>query len=1109
MSTLRLVSDIWPGPAGSFPDKLTAVGSTLFFTANDGISGYELWKSDGTSSGTTRVADIYPGIPSSNARNLTATSNTLYFVAGDGRNGRELWKTDGTSAGTNLVSDIRLNSDGSYPYNLIIVGDSLFFRALDDSSGFELWTSDGTSDGTKRLADINPGSPDSNPQLFASAGNNLYFTASDGNTGYELWRHSLTDNFTTLVADIYPGGRSSYPRALTGVGSSLFFTANDGSTGYELWKSDGTTSDVTRVADIYPGKISSYPKNFIGIGSTLFFTADTRGNGRELWKTDGTSSGTILVSDIFPGSNGSEPSNLTVVGNTLFFTAYDDSRGLELWKTNGTSAGTVLVADIRLGSDGSYPSNLTIVGDALYFTANSYTANDGSRGFELWKSESISGDTLRVADINLSSTSSTPQNLTVVGNTLFFTMSDGSSGRELWAWDLSSIPPTPVNDGKASFSISGTPVVGQTLAAAKTADDPDGNGTFSHIWQSSANGSTWTAIGTGSSLTIAKAQEGQQINLLTTYTDGQGFNESLTATPVAIPFVNDGKASFSISGTPAVGQTLSAAQTADDPDGNGTFSHAWQALTNGTTWKTIATGGALTVSRAQKGQQIRLLTSYIDDQGFSESVTAPAVSIPFINDGKASFSISGTPAVGQRLTATITANDPDGDGNSTFSNTWQASVNGINWSTVSTGAALTVAKAQEGQQIRLLTSYIDDQGFSESVTAPAVSIPFINDGSAVFSISGNTTVGQRLTATITASDPDGTGNSTFFNTWQVSAQGITWSTIATGPALTVAKAQQGQQIRLLTSYVDDQGFSESMVTTPVAIPLSLLPTLAIAAADADQPEGNLGITPFSFTVSRSGDSSSASSVQWAVGNTGINTADARDFAGNRLPSGTVRFQPGMTSQSITVNVRADLEQELDESFTVSLSEATGATITTAAAVGTIRNDDLIGTAGADTIRGSNRADFIDGRAGQDLLTGGPGPDLFGFRYRQSTITAPDRITDFRFGEDRIAIFNPNGTPRPLPGSFTRAADNRTATTLSELAAAVFADADGRRNGNQPLRANAAALVRATNRAISGTYLLINDNSAGLNTSNDLLVNINGFRGSLPGLGTITPSLVFG
>ncbi len=51
MSTPFLV-DIRPGAFSSYPDNLTAVGSTLFFGADNGVNGQELWKSDGTAAGT-------------------------------------------------------------------------------------------------------------------------------------------------------------------------------------------------------------------------------------------------------------------------------------------------------------------------------------------------------------------------------------------------------------------------------------------------------------------------------------------------------------------------------------------------------------------------------------------------------------------------------------------------------------------------------------------------------------------------------------------------------------------------------------------------------------------------------------------------------------------------------------------------------------------------------------------------------------------------------------------------------------------------------------------------------------------------------------------------
>ena len=79
-----MVKDINPGAGGSSPGALTNVNGTLYFSANDGTHGFELWKSDGTAAGTTMVKDIAPLATSSSPQSLTTLNGALCFKANDG-----------------------------------------------------------------------------------------------------------------------------------------------------------------------------------------------------------------------------------------------------------------------------------------------------------------------------------------------------------------------------------------------------------------------------------------------------------------------------------------------------------------------------------------------------------------------------------------------------------------------------------------------------------------------------------------------------------------------------------------------------------------------------------------------------------------------------------------------------------------------------------------------------------------------------------------------------------------------------------------------------------------------------------------------------------------
>ena len=120
-----LFEDINPN-GSSFPNQLTTFNNSLYFVADNGDAGEEIWRTDGTSAGTVLLRDIDPN-DTSVPESLTVVGDTLFFTAHDGVNGFELWKTDGTTDGTNLVVNLDSEEEIDFLPNLLTAVDSTLF----------------------------------------------------------------------------------------------------------------------------------------------------------------------------------------------------------------------------------------------------------------------------------------------------------------------------------------------------------------------------------------------------------------------------------------------------------------------------------------------------------------------------------------------------------------------------------------------------------------------------------------------------------------------------------------------------------------------------------------------------------------------------------------------------------------------------------------------------------------------------------------------------------------------------------------------------------------------------------------------------------------------
>jgi ELWxxDGT repeat protein len=368
---------------------LAAAGSTLYFLADDGVAGSELWKSDGTALGTSMVLDLSPGPDSTLARHLVANETHVFFEAFvDGQ--WSVMASDGTASGTEvLMSDIAVD-------DLFATEDVLLYL-----SQSQLW---GVVDGAATL--LSDGQSVNDPTFV---GDQLFFTAG-GRQSAALW---LTDGTSVGTRMVRAFGESSRPTSLANVAGTLLFAV-----GNQLWRSDGTELGTTLVK-----RFQSGPDEITNVAGTTFFLASESDADRDnLWRSDGTTAGTVRVADL---PTASHPSNLTSVGGVLYFYADDAMLGDTLWQSIGTEAGTFPLSDLSFGSRTS--SDFDFVVDLNGMAV--FTRDDGISGRELWVNDRIAGRTSQLYDA-AKGVGSAPTDLTVMDGLTFF----ATEGR-LWNTD--------------------------------------------------------------------------------------------------------------------------------------------------------------------------------------------------------------------------------------------------------------------------------------------------------------------------------------------------------------------------------------------------------------------------------------------------------------------------------------------------------------------------------------------------------------------------------------------------------------------------------------------------------------------------------------------------
>ena len=259
-------------------------GNTVIFGQQTNGAGFELWSSNVAEQHSKIFLDILPGSRSSKAFGFITTGDKVFFMANDGVHGREIWVSNGEVAGTHLAADLNSYSASSVISNLTETRTHLYFRSQHStpSATARIWSTDGSPGGVQLVGEDDY----FKSAIIASAGDwALIATSVLSDNGIHRLNRSNGGRMEPFLPSLEIGSQ------LVSLGDRVIFAANDGIHGWEPWISDGTVEGTRMIIDL-----NSLFGQFTRVGDQVLFTAGPSNDLQALWITDGTEAGTKQLS---------------------------------------------------------------------------------------------------------------------------------------------------------------------------------------------------------------------------------------------------------------------------------------------------------------------------------------------------------------------------------------------------------------------------------------------------------------------------------------------------------------------------------------------------------------------------------------------------------------------------------------------------------------------------------------------------------------------------------------------------------------------------------------------------------------------------------------------